>query len=459
MKNRWTQQDARDAVDRWGNAHGEAFALRLYSARLLGEDPDLVLHGGGNVSLKGTHRTVFGDEVDALFVKASGRDLATLDPRDLPALDLACLQRLCNLDALGDDDMVNELRTHLFDASAPTPSIEALVHAIIPHAYVDHSHADAVLAVTNHVGGDELAREAMGDRVAVLPYVRPGFELAKAVADCVKTNSEIDGIVLLHHGLITFGQDAETAYERHIELVDACERLIAKHFTASRQSTVPRGVRREGEVDKRAEQVAPLLRGLLAMPTGDEDHPYRRSIMEWRTSEELLALISTQDAPRLAAAGALTGDHIIRTKAKPLYVADPNWSDGDKLREQLRTHIDEYRKEYTAYVEAHGGCATGLDPSPRVVVLPGAGLFCWGISKREALVTADIAEHTLITKAKSDAIGPSRQFVGECLKRKLCVSDQGERCRINFVYVQFADVDVDDRLGGGPRYSVTESAG
>ena len=413
MKSRWTQQGAREAVDRWGSTYGEAFALRLYSARLLGEDAGLVLHGGGNVSLKGLHRTVFGDEVEALFVKASGCDLATLDPHDLPALDLAYLQRLCNLDALCDDDMVNELRVHLFDASAATPSIEALVHAIIPHRYVDHSHADAVLAVTNHANGDELAREAMGDRVAVLPYIRPGFELAKAVADwqsqlagCAAANSDLDGIVLLHHGLITFGEDAETAYERHIELVDACERFIAKHFTAFRQSTVPRGVRREGEVDKHGEQVAPLLRGLLAMPTGDEDHPYRRSIMAWRTSDELLALIGTQDAPRLAAAGPLTGDHLIRTKAKPLYVADPHWSDENELRDQLRTCIDEYRAEYAAYVEAHGGSASGLDLSPRVVILPGAGLFCWGISKREALVTADIAEHTLITKAQANAIAP-----------------------------------------------------
>ena len=410
MKSRWTQQGARQAVDRWGEDYGAAFALRLYSARLLGEDADLVLHGGGNVSLKGLHRTVFGDEVAALFVKASGRDLATLDPGDLPAIDLAYAQRLCELDSLTDEAMVNEIRSHRFDSSAPTPSIEALVHAVIPHDYVDHSHADAVLAVTNHANGDELAQEAMGDRVAVLPYVRPGFDLAKAVADCIRTTSDIDGIVLLHHGLITFGEDAQTAYENHVELVDACEQLIAKHFTGFRRTTVPRGVRREGEVDNRAEKVAPLLRGLLAVPTGNEDRPHSPSIMEWRTSEELLALISTRDAPRLMPDGPLTGDHIIRTKAKALYVEEPDWSHSDKLSEQLRSCIEKFRKEYTAYVETYGAYPPNLDPSPRVVILPGAGLFCWGTSKRDAIVTADIAEHTLVTKTKSDAIAPYECF-------------------------------------------------
>lgn len=226
MKDRWTEQGAREAIERWGTQHGDAFALRLYSARLIGEDPALVLHGGGNVSLKGKHRTLLGDEVDAIYVKGSGWDLGTLEPGGLPGLDLAHLRRLRSLDALADNEMVNQMRTCLFDASAPTPSIETLVHTFLPHRFIDHSHADTVLALTNQPNGNELVREALGGRVAIVPYVRPGFDLAKAVADGYEADSNVEGIVLLHHGLITFGNDARTAYQRHIALVTACEGFI-----------------------------------------------------------------------------------------------------------------------------------------------------------------------------------------------------------------------------------------
>ncbi|HUU82955.1 MAG TPA: class II aldolase/adducin family protein, partial [Phycisphaerae bacterium] len=199
MKNHWDDKAAEEAVRHWGTKFGRQVALRLYTARLIGHEPDLVLHGGGNVSVKTKRPTLLGDEVEAVCVKASGRDLASIEPAGLPALDLGYLRRLRRLDALDDDAMINELRTHLFDASSPTPSIEALVHAFLPPRYVDHSHADAVLALTNQPD-DRLVREALGDRVAVLPYVTPGFELAKAVADLYDADPNVEGIVLLHHG-------------------------------------------------------------------------------------------------------------------------------------------------------------------------------------------------------------------------------------------------------------------
>ena len=149
MKNRWTDEGARDAIQRWGCFHGEDFALRLYTPRLIGEDSNLVLHGGGNVSLKGTIKTILGESVEAVFVKASGGDLAALEPSGMPALDLTYLRRLRTLSSLDDESMVNEFRTHVFDSAAPTPSIETLVHAFLPPRFIDHSHADAVLILTN----------------------------------------------------------------------------------------------------------------------------------------------------------------------------------------------------------------------------------------------------------------------------------------------------------------------
>ena len=242
MKSRWTQQGARKAVDHWGGRLGEAFALRSYTARLIGEDSTLVLHGGGNVSLKGKHRTLVGDEVEAIYMKGSGLDLATLEPDGLPGIDLSHLRRLRSLDNLTDEQMVNEIRTHLFAAAAPTPSIETLLHAFLPQPFVDHSHADAVLAVTNQPDGEAMVRDALGDRVAVVSYVRPGFELARAVADGFDAAPNVEGIVLLHHGLVTFGDDARTSYERHIALVDACERFIDERAVSRASRGTPRGL-------------------------------------------------------------------------------------------------------------------------------------------------------------------------------------------------------------------------
>jgi len=183
MKSLYDESEARAAVDRWGPAHGEAVALRVYTSRLIGADSSLVLHGGGNTSVKAQHQNLLGDSVEAIFVKGSGWDLGSIEPAGLPGLDLAYLVRLRELDALSDEEMVNQLRTHLFDAGAPTPSVETLLHAFLPHRFVDHSHADAVLAVTNQSDAEDRAAEALGAGVIALPYIMPGFPLAKAVAE------------------------------------------------------------------------------------------------------------------------------------------------------------------------------------------------------------------------------------------------------------------------------------
>ena len=402
MKSRWTEHGARETVDRWGGQFGDALALCLHSARLIGADTTLVLHGGGNVSVKGKLRTRLGDDVDVIYVKGSGADLATLQPQGLPAVDLGYLRRLRLLDSLTDEEMINELRTHLLDASAPTPSIETLLHAFLPHRFIDHSHADAVLAVTNQPDGEAVACEAMGDKVAVVKYVRPGLDLAKAVVDCYEGNPNVEGIVLLHHGLITFGDDARTAYERHIALVHACERYIEKKSRG--RSLTPLFHSKEDPVTLTT-RIAPVLRGLVAAPTGDEDRPYLRSVLEWRATEGVLAFVNSSEAGMLAAAGPLTGDHLIHTKARPLFIENPRWSDEEGLRRRLEQAVDGYRQEYKAYVSEHGGPTDQIDPSPQVILLPGAGLFCWGKTKRDARVTADIAEHTLNTQARAQAIG------------------------------------------------------
>src|SRR5262249_14423367 len=192
---------------------GEDLALRTYTSRLLGDDDRLVLHGGGNTSVKGTFTDRLGERIPAVFVKASGHDLATIEPEGLPAVDLRDLRKLRTLDARYDEAMTDELRTHLFDARSATPSLETLVHAFLPDEFVDHTHADAILTLTNQASGERVVRDALGDDVIVLEYVRPGFELARAAADAYDARPGRRAMVWMRHGILTWGPTARAAYE------------------------------------------------------------------------------------------------------------------------------------------------------------------------------------------------------------------------------------------------------
>jgi rhamnulose-1-phosphate aldolase/alcohol dehydrogenase len=409
MKSRWTKTGAREAIDRFGEHHGEDLALRLYTSRLIGSDPDLVLHGGGNTSLKAPRTTLLGDRVDVLFVKGSGAPLDTVGPRDLPGLDLARLRRLRRLESLSDGEMFNQLRTHLLEASSPNPSVETLLHAFLPHRFVDHSHADAVLALTNQPEGEALVREALGERVVVVPYIMPGLPLAKAVAEAVENQPGAQGAVLLKHGLCSFAEGARISYELHIELVDLCEQFLARKARNRPLLTMRPGPATSGSPEARVAAAAPILRGLLAEETDDEDHPHRRWVMEWRGGPAILDFCSSEEARELVRQGPLTPDHVIWTKALPLYVDDPHWEEPDRLAERLGRAAVEYRRAYDAYFEgcakAKGVICAKRDSTPRVVLLPGAGALCFGRSKKEARIAADITEHTLAAKALAEAVG------------------------------------------------------
>ncbi len=391
--NRWSEAGAKAAIERWG-AHGAELALRVYSSRLIGDDTDLVLHGGGNTSVKGPLRTLLGDEVDCLWVKGSGSSLDKVEPRDFPALDLAYLRRLRALDALSDEEMVNQLRTHLFDASSPNPSVEALLHAFLPHTFVDHSHADAVLVLTNQPNGEALVREALGSRVAILPYIMPGFPLAKAVAEVVERAGEIEGVVLIKHGLFSFGKTAKESYDRHIELVVACEALAEQKAKPRASVAVPAG--------PSLAEIAPVLRGLLAFDRRSAvtpGEPPKRLVMDHRGGDDVLAALADPAIRRLASTGTLTPDHVIRTKAWPLLV--------DRGAD-LSAAVTQFRERYDAYFERAAGTKPEklkkLDSAPRVVLIPGVGALCFGKSKAEAMIAADITEHTLRAKRLAESM-------------------------------------------------------
>src|SRR5215831_21264760 len=256
MLSRWSDVDARKTVDVL-SALGvsEALALRIYTTRLLGSDPELVLHGGGNTSLKSEMADLIGETHAVLLVKGSGSDMASIDPTGFPAVKLAPLRKLRLRDELSDEDMVRVQRAYLLDPTAPSPSVEMLLHAFMPHAFIDHTHANALLSLIDRATGEDVAREVYGDRLGLVPYQRPGFGLAKAAAQVFDANPKVEGLILDKHGLFTFGATAREAYERTIEMVTlAEERLKRDRKRAFASIELPKRVAARAEV-------APLLRG------------------------------------------------------------------------------------------------------------------------------------------------------------------------------------------------------
>src|SRR5438105_7190604 len=266
MKSRWADSQAREFCDRYAGLWSEAMALRVYTARLIGKDPELVMHGGGNTSVKISKETLLGDRVETLCVKGSGWDLDSIEPQGFPALDLPWLRRLRKLEELSDEEMVNQLRTHLFDASAPNPSVETLLHAFLPQTFIDHTHADAILALTNQPDGAELVRQALGASVVVVPYVMPGFRLAKLAAEMFEGMPDAHAMVLLKHGLFTFASDARTSYDRTIEYVDRAESFLRSRARPRQAARKAQGTASRQSAAALMAKFGPVLRGLLASP-------------------------------------------------------------------------------------------------------------------------------------------------------------------------------------------------
>ncbi len=391
MKNRYSDADARAMVKHYAAQNvNEDVALRVYTSRLLGGEPALAQHGGGNTSVKTVIRDAIGDEVAVICVKGSGWDLGTIEPAGLPAVRLEPLRKLGTLNALGDEDMVNLVRANLIDQASPNPSVEALLHAFLPHKFVDHAHSSAVLALGDRPDGEKLCRDVYGDRVAVLPYVMPGFALSKLARDAQAAHPSCEGLVLLKHGIFSFGATAKEAYDRMIELVTMAEAKLAsekpKRFEAAKLAGKAADVA----------TVAPIVRGVLAAPVDSNEGRWTRLILDHRASERILEFVNGRDVSRYSQAGVATPDHVIRTKPWPVILPAPEAGKLDAFGTATREAVAKYQAKYRAYFERHNAKAvpkkTQLDPIPRVVLVPGVGLFGLGASSRDAKIAADVAE-------------------------------------------------------------------
>jgi rhamnose utilization protein RhaD (predicted bifunctional aldolase and dehydrogenase)/NAD(P)-dependent dehydrogenase (short-subunit alcohol dehydrogenase family) len=406
MKNRWSDQDAEQFLAKYAERWGADLALRTYTTRLLGSEEALVLHGGGNTSVKGPYRNVFGQDTPALFMKASGFNLATIDPEGHTPLDLEYLRRLCALPELADDAMAGEFLTHRLAPNAAAPSIETLSHAYIPAKFIDHTHADAILVLTNQPEGDKLIREALGDEIGQVDYVKPGFHLTKKVIAVYDAHPGCKALVWLQHGIMTWGKTAREAYSTMIDLVTRAEEFAAKRASKPLVVVMPASL---DEARKRLATAAPIVRGLLAQPSGDPDRPYHRMIVLPLVNQEVLDFLSSDRGKELALTPTLTSDHLVRTKALPLWIDNPDYSDPVKLRDQISKGLEAYATDYQAYITRNTALMPAgmkpFDSLPRVVLLPGIGALCAGKDAKAARITHDITAQTLSAKALIAAMG------------------------------------------------------
>lgn len=367
--------------------HAGDLGQRIYTSRLLGRDPDLVLHGGGNTSMKITRRNVFGETVEVLVVKGSGGDLATIDESGFAHLKLDHVARLADLDVLSDTEMARQL-TLAATAAGPPPSVEAILHAVLPHRFVDHTHADAVVTLTNTPAGAELIDEVYGDRVVVVDYVMPGFDLARTCAARVAETKRpgVEAMILMNHGIFTFADTARDSYEAMIRLVRMAEgRLDRSVPTWSNRSPSAPGIDRPS----RARLLARLRADVSAAAGGP-------MVMSSHSDAPVAAFLDREDLADVSQRGPATPDHVIRTKPVPMLGRD----------------VAAYAAAYLAYVETHRDRAPAeiqvLDPAPRVVLDAELGMCCVGRTPADAAIAEDIYRHTMDVINRAEALGGYR---------------------------------------------------
>ena len=375
MKSLWDDNVAKTFAD-------DPLQLRVYTSRLLGREPGLVLHGGGNTSVKARAKNFFGDSEEILFVKGSGCDLSKIQINGFAPVRLEVLKRMATLDRLTDTDMVRLQRSAMTDPTAPNPSIEAILHANIPFKYVDHTHADAVVAITNNKRGEALIRETYKDRVLIVPYIKPGFKLAKKIYEMTRNGDwkRFEGMILMHHGVFTFADDARTSYERMIYLVSLAEGYLKK------QGALDNIAKAENKEDlltlSKIRRHVSLVKGSAMLAKMDK-------------SPEACGFAGLSDVESIATRGPITSDHLIHTKPIPVI-----------LGKNVEKEITDYSSSYKAYFDRNtDGHLTRLDPAPRWGIWPQYGTIAFGRSVKETIVVSDIVHHTIRAIQWGEAIG------------------------------------------------------
>ena len=373
--------------------------LLVYASRLIGAEPSLVLWGGGNTSIKIRERDHRGREVEVLRVKGSGSDLKSVERKDFPGVRMEDIRALLVREDMGDQEMVAYLAHALQEPGGPRPSIETLLHGFLDAYAVIHTHADAVVSLTNHDRAAEVLAGVFGKEVIALEYRRPGFRISREVAEAVAANPQARALILAKHGTITWGATVREAYEATIELITRAEEAIAERRRGRR---VFGGVRVPALPPERRRAVAvavlPRLRGWLSR--------VQRQIVAFDDDPAVLEFVGSTEAPALSQVGPATPDHTIYTKRLPCFVAVDRADDPAAVAAAVEESLAEFERQYTAYFEAHRlEGATLVDPLPRVVLVPGLGMFTAGRDRRTASIVDDMYRHTIDVIGNASAFG------------------------------------------------------
>ena len=377
MKSLWNEQEA-------APIKSDPLALRVYSSRLLGREPALVLHGGGNTSVKVREQNLFGEPEHLLYVKGSGWDLATIEAAGFAPVRMDTLLKMAALSELSDTDMVRFQKAAMTNPNAPTPSVEAILHAIIPFQFVDHTHSDAVVAITNTPDGEKAIRNALGGRVIYVPYVMPGFALARRVFELTRDLDwkNYDGLVLEHHGIFSFADDAQHSYERMIALVSSAEAFLASRGALEQKTPAAAPGREDLQALARLRRAVSRKAGVAMVARLD-------------ASSDALGYAALPNVAGISGRGPLTPDHVIHTKRTPLVLA-----------QDAEPAVAGYEREYLEYFERNASPALKvLDAAPRWVVWPDHGVISFGVSSKRAGVVADIVRHTMRAQRWAEALG------------------------------------------------------
>ena len=385
MKNNWSKSSAKKYIKKYKNiGFSKDLALRVYTTRLLGRNKELVLHGGGNTSVKTTIKDIDGKKYNVLCVKGSGWDMADIEPEGLPAVKLEPLIALKNKKYLSDEDMVSYQKRNLINIKAPNPSVETFLHAFLPFKFVDHTHADAVLNATNRPGGLNFCKKVFGNKVSIVPYVMPGFMLAKKINEIYSINPNINCLILMNHGIFTFADDAKEAYDLMIKYVSQAERAINKLKVKKIKQI------KNFSTKFNAHEIAPIIRGLLS---NNKDQKF---VVNYRLNKHLKYFMNGKNVRSYSSKGTATPDHVIRVKPFPLIITPKKNSSIDEFKVTAKKAFENYRKKYINYFNVNKNKVKGkkvmLDTSPRVVLVQNVGVFTIGKDLNAAKIAGDLTE-------------------------------------------------------------------
>ena len=385
MKNNWSKSSANKYIKKYKKlGFSKDLALRVYTTRLLGRNKELVLHGGGNTSVKTTIRDIDDKKYNVLCVKGSGWDMADIEPAGLPAVKLEPLLALKKKKYLSDEDMVSFQKRNLIDVKSPNPSVETFLHAFLPFKFVDHTHADAVLNVTNRPGGLNFCKKIFGNKVSIAPYVMPGFMLAKKINEIYSKNPGINSLILMNHGIFTFGNDAKEAYDLMIKYVSQAERAIKKLKVKKIKQI------KNFSTKFNAHEIAPIIRGLLS---NNKDQKF---VVNYRLNKHLKYFMNGKNVRSYSSKGTATPDHVIRVKPFPLIITPKKNSSIDDFKLTAKKAFENYRKKYVNYFNLNKHKVREkkvmLDTSPRVVLVQNVGVFTIGKDLNAAKIAGDLTE-------------------------------------------------------------------